>query len=152
MAPGGGPFRVQIFILVVREEPVEERAQALASFGWVLLNTLQSVRYGDLSSGSNDVSARSIPIPSQKIQVTGVKHPTTASFTGTQLDGDSANPPETPEKEQGYRGKLKTAVLECVDSAKRAPETFEEALAVLRGERAVKPDYERAASTVAAVS
>lgn len=63
-----------------------------------------------------------------------------------------ANPPETEEQDQGYGDRLKAAVLECVDSAKRAPETFEEALAVLRGERAVKPDYERAASTVAAVS
>ena len=43
-------------------------------------------------------------------------------------------------------------MLECVDTAKRTPQTFEEALAVLRGERAVKPDYERAAATVAAVS
>lgn len=40
---------------------------------------------------------------------------------------------------------------ESIDTAKTAPETFEEALAVLRGEREVKPDYERAAYTVSAV-
>lgn len=51
----------------------------------------------------------------------------------------------------GYADRLKAAVLDCVDTAKRAPETFEEALAVIKGERAVKPDYERAASTVGAV-
>lgn len=83
-------------------------------------------------------------------KATGVGHPTTASLAETQLGDESANPPATDEQEQGYGDKLKAAVLECVDSAKRAPETFEEALAVLRGERAVKPDYERAASTVAA--
>lgn len=51
----------------------------------------------------------------------------------------------------GYVARLKTAVLDCVDTAKRAPETFEEALAVVKGERAVKPDYGRAVSTVSAV-
>lgn len=91
-------------------------------------------------------------MPPRKTQVTGVEYPMSTSFAGTQLDVDSASPPETQEQEQGYGDKLKAAVLECVDSAKRAPATFEEALAVLRGERAVKPDYERAASTVAAVS
>lgn len=53
--------------------------------------------------------------------------------------------------ELGYADRLKAAVLDCVDTAKRAPETFEEALAVIKGERAVKPDYERAAGTVGAV-
>lgn len=53
--------------------------------------------------------------------------------------------------ELGYAGRLKTAVLDCVDTARRAPETFEEALAVMKGERAVKPDYGRAVSTVSAV-
>lgn len=48
-------------------------------------------------------------------------------------------------------GRLKAAVLDCVDTAKRTPETFEEALAVIKGERAVKPDYGRAVSTVSAV-
>lgn len=38
-----------------------------------------------------------------------------------------------------------------VDTANTAPETFEEALAVLRGERGARPDYERAAYTVSAV-
>lgn len=42
-------------------------------------------------------------------------------------------------------------MLDCVDTAKRAPGTFEEALAVVKGERAVKPDYGRAVSTVSAV-
>lgn len=42
-------------------------------------------------------------------------------------------------------------MLDCVDTARRAPETFEEALAVMKGERPVKPDYERAVSTVSAV-
>ncbi|CAM9320737.1 unnamed protein product, partial [Hapterophycus canaliculatus] len=50
----------------------------------------------------------------------------------------------------GYADRLKAAVLDCVDTAKRAPETFDEALAVIKGERTVKPDYERAASTVGA--
>lgn len=53
--------------------------------------------------------------------------------------------------EPGYVGRLKSAVLDCVDKARRAPETFEEALAVMKGERAVKPDYGRAVSTVSAV-
>ena len=136
---------------IVRLEPVEESAKALASFSGVLLNSLKSTRHGNLSSGS-DVSARSIPFPRRKRQATGFGHPTTASLAETQLGGDLANPPVTEEQDQGYGDRLKAAVLECVDSAKRAPETFEEALAVLRGERAVKPDYERAASTVAAVS
>lgn len=51
----------------------------------------------------------------------------------------------------GYVGRLKVAVLDCVDTATRAPETLEEALAVIKGERAVKPDYGRAVSTVSAV-
>lgn len=59
------------------------------------------------------------------------------------------------EEESGagthYVGRVKAAVLDCVDTAKRAPETFEEALAVIKGERAVKPDYGRAVSTVSAV-
>eukprot|EP00903_Cladosiphon_okamuranus_P008008 g7726.t1 len=50
----------------------------------------------------------------------------------------------------GYVGRLKVAVLDCVDSSNRAPETLEEALAVIKGERAVKPDYERAFSTMSA--
>lgn len=64
-------------------------------------------------------------------------------------------PQDHEEKELGtgtdYVGRLKAAVLDCVDTAKRAPETFEEALAVIKGERAVKPDYGRAVSTVSAV-
>eukprot|EP00752_Nemacystus_decipiens_P005453 g4942.t1 len=60
----------------------------------------------------------------------------------------------TKEEESGagtdYVGRLKAAVLDCVDTAKRAPETFEEAVAVIKGERAVKPDYGRAISTVSA--
>lgn len=48
--------------------------------------------------------------------------------------------------------RVKTVVLESFETAKKAPQTFEEALAVLRGERAVKPDYERAAYTVSVVS
>eukprot|EP00904_Undaria_pinnatifida_P000850 jgi/Undpi1/10766/HiC_scaffold_29.g13214.m1 len=76
--------------------------------------------------------------------------PTTASLAEAQLGDYSDNPPPAEEQEQGYGDKLKAAVLECVDTAKRTPQTFEEALAVLRGERAVKPDYERAAATVAA--
>ncbi|CAM9366825.1 unnamed protein product [Pylaiella littoralis] len=50
----------------------------------------------------------------------------------------------------GYVARLKAAVLDGVNTAKRAPETFEEALAVIKGERAVKPDYGRAVSTVTA--
>lgn len=51
----------------------------------------------------------------------------------------------------GYVARFKVAVLDCVGTAKRAPETFEEAVAVIRGERAVKPDYGRAVETVSAV-
>lgn len=58
---------------------------------------------------------------------------------------------EESDESAGYAGRLKAAVLDCVDTTKRAPETFDEALAVIKGERAVKPDYGRAVSTVSAV-
>lgn len=51
----------------------------------------------------------------------------------------------------GYVARLKGAVLDCVGTAKRAPETFEETLAVIRGEKAVKPNYGRAVDTMSAV-
>lgn len=51
----------------------------------------------------------------------------------------------------GYVARFKVAVLDCVNTAKKAPETFEEALAVIKGERAVKPDYGRSVNTVSAV-
>ncbi|CAM9297011.1 unnamed protein product, partial [Scytosiphon promiscuus] len=65
-------------------------------------------------------------------------------------DGEGAGGESGEGAGAGYADRLKAAVLDCVDTAKRAPETFEEALAVIKGERAVKPDYERAASTVGA--
>lgn len=74
---------------------------------------------------------------------------------------DKASPvEEQQEQQQGegvagaspeYAHRLKAAFLDTVATAKRAPETLEEAMAVINGERAVKPDYGRAVGTVSAV-
>lgn len=56
------------------------------------------------------------------------------------------------EEEQSYAGRMKAAVLGSLETVKSAPRSFEEAAAMLRGERDVKPDFERAAYTVSAVS
>lgn len=74
---------------------------------------------------------------------------------------DKASPAEEHQEQQqgedvagaspGYADRLKAAFLDTVATAKRAPETLEEAMAVIKGERAVKPDYGRAVGTVSAV-
>jgi len=118
---------------------------------------------------SADVLMGSQTLSLQAADVAAVDHGTAVSFQ-TAADGAAVSfspPPPPPALEDvareaeesgagagpgGYVGRLRTAVLDCVDTAKRAPETFEEALAVMKGERAVKPDYGRAVSTVSAVS
>ena len=68
-------------------------------------------------------------------------------------NGVDAEPLETSSAQSpGYLARLKMAASDSFETAKRAPATFDEAVAVLRGERDVKPDFERATSTVSAAS
>lgn len=71
---------------------------------------------------------------------------------GQATDGAAEILSKAQPDEPGFLDRLKGAVSTTSNTAKKAPETFEEALAVLRGEGEVKPDFERAAYTVSAVS
>lgn len=92
-----------------------------------------------------------LPLPRRRIQTTNRGVPTAPLKITSGGDTGVETTVSLEGEQEGYLARLKKAMSESIDTAKTAPETFEEALAVLRGEREVKPDYERAAYTVSAV-
>lgn len=105
-----------------------------------------------------DIDAAHLSVEAQIAAAAAAPEAAAAAVLSQPLPHDDNNSREEESGGAGgagtdyYVDRLKAAVLDCVDTAKRAPESFEEALAVIKGERAVKPDYGRAVSTVSAVS
>lgn len=84
------------------------------------------------------------------VQVETIQTSRPGSTWDNEADADPVEP--APTQPPGYLARLKTAASDSFETAQRAPATLEEAIAVLRGERDVKPDFERAIYTVSAVS
>ncbi|CAN0423777.1 unnamed protein product [Ectocarpus sp. 12 AP-2014] len=113
---------------------------------------------GGTQAASESTARSSTPMAEP---VEGPKTTLNAPAAAMRADAfDNASPVEEQQEQQqgeevadsspGYALRLKAAFLDSVATAKRAPETLEEAMAVIKGERAVKPDYGRAVGTVSA--
>ncbi|CAB1120374.1 unnamed protein product [Ectocarpus sp. CCAP 1310/34] len=113
---------------------------------------------GGAQAASESTARSSTPMPEP---VGGPKTTLNAPAAAMRADAcDIASPVEKQQEQQqgegvadsspGYAHRLKAAFLDTVVTAQRAPETLEEAMAVIKGERAVKPDYVRAVGTVSA--